>query len=71
VNKDGELYGGFETASAKPVWFRNKRPECVLEESVADLVMRQLATLGFKDFTKRPADAIAKKWVPKDLDASK
>ncbi len=35
VNKDGELYGGFETERAKPIWFKTKRAECVLEDSVA------------------------------------
>lgn len=70
VNKDGHLYGGFETERARPIWFRNKRAECVLEDAVADQVVSQLTQLGFKEFAKRPADGVAKKWVPEELDAS-
>lgn len=71
VNKDGHLYGGFETEKARPVWYRSKRAECVMDEPTCDTVMRQLAQLGFKDFAKRDAQTIAKKWVPETVDAAK
>lgn len=70
VNEDGHLYGGFESEKCKPIWFRNKRPECVLEDHVADQVCRQLTQLGFTKFVKRDAAKVVKKWVPNELDAS-
>lgn len=71
VNKEGHLYGGFETEKARPVWYKSKRSECVMDEATCDAVVRQLSQLGFKDFAKRDANAIAKKWVPEAVDADK
>lgn len=68
VNEEGELYAGFQ--DGKPLWYRTKRPESVLEEPIADTVVRQLKGLGFEKVIKRSANGVARKWVPADLDAS-
>lgn len=70
VNEKGELYRGFETEKARPVWVRNMHDDCVMEDAMADQVIRQLTQLGFTKFVKRDADGVKKKWVPTDLDAS-
>lgn len=70
VNDRGELYQAFDSEKSKPKWVRGMRQECRLGEDVADLVVRQLTRLGFTKFVKRPADGIARKWVPEQLDAS-
>ena len=69
VNKEGELYGGFE--DGKPVWFKTKRPGVEMDEKTADTVLRQMTQLGFEDIAIRDANDIKRKWVPKALDVSK
>lgn len=70
VNEDGELYGGYNGEIGKPIWFKTKREGCVIEEAVADMVVRQLKGLGYEKIAKRDANGIIRKWVPADLDAS-
>lgn len=70
VNEDGHLYAGFSSETSRPVWAKLRREECVLDEPMADSVLRQLTQLGFTKIAKRDAFGIARKWVPQDLDAS-
>lgn len=70
VNDRGELYAGFDSEKSKPIWRRNKTETCVLDDGMAEAVVRQLTQLGFTKFIRRDADGVAKKWVPSDLDAS-
>lgn len=70
VNDRGDLYRGFDSEEAKPKWVRGMRPDCRMEETVADQVVKQLTQLGFAKFVKRPADGVVRKWVPADLNAT-
>lgn len=68
VNDAGLLYGGFQ--EGKPVWFKTKRDDCVMDEDTADACVRQLTQLGFGKVVKRIAGGVIRKWVPADLDAT-
>lgn len=70
VNDRGDLYRGFDSEEAKPKWVRGMRPDCRMDESLADAVVSQLTQLGFSKFVKRPADGVVRKWVPADLNAT-
>lgn len=70
VNEGGELYGGFSSEASKPIWFKTKRADCVIDCSVAALVVKQLHGLGFTKVAVRPAEGVIRKWVPADLDAT-
>lgn len=70
VNDKGELYAGFSSEQSKPIWRRSKCKECVLEEAIAETVVRQLKQLGFDKIIQRDADGVARKWVPTDTDAA-
>jgi hypothetical protein len=68
VNADGELYAGFE--DGKPHWYRTKREGCVMDEALAETVLRQLHQLNFTQTCIRPADGVIRKWVPTDHNAA-
>lgn len=68
VNKDGELYAGFE--DGKPHWLRTKREDCLLDEKTAETCLRQLQHLGFTETAIRESTEIARKWVPSKTDAA-
>lgn len=69
VNAEGMIYAGFQ--EGKPVWHRSKKESSVLSEEVADKCLSQLTQLGFTDIAKRNSNEVARKWVPKSLDAAK
>jgi hypothetical protein len=68
VNSDGDLYAGFE--EGKPRYFRTKRDSCVMDEALANTVLRQLHALGFTQTCIRPANGVIRKWVPSDHNAA-
>lgn len=68
VNDEGLLYGGFQ--DGKPVWFKTKRDDCVIDCKVAEMAVKQLKALGFGKVVVRDAGGVIRKWVPSDLDAS-
>lgn len=68
VNEGGELYGGFNSETRKPIWFRTKRLGCVFDEETADKIVKQLKGLGFERIVKRDANGVIRKWVPADMD---
>ena len=68
VNEHGLLYGGFQ--EGKPIWFKTKRPDCVIKDETAEAVVKQLKGLGFEKICVRNAGGVIRKWVPADLDAS-
>lgn len=70
VNDKGKLYEGFSSEESRPIWRVAKTQKCILDDEVADKVLSQLHQLGFTRCAKRPADGVARKWVPEDLDAS-
>lgn len=70
VNEDGELYGGYNGEEGKPIWFKTKRPACILDDKIADAAFKQLKGLGYEKIAKRDANGVARKCVPEDLDAS-
>lgn len=70
VNEKGELYGGFDSQTNKPVWFKTKRDGCEIPDAMAESVVRQLKGLGFEKVAQRDAHAVLRKWVPEDLDAT-
>lgn len=70
VNEYGELYGGYNGEEGRPIWFKTKRPACIIDDAIADQVMKQLTGLGYTKIVKRDANGVARKWVPTDLDAS-
>jgi hypothetical protein len=70
VNEQGELYGGFSSEASKPIWFKTKRDQCVLDDVIAKTALRQLKALGYERIVMRDANGIIRKWVPADLDAS-
>lgn len=68
VNDEGLLYGGFQ--EGKPLWFKTKRNDCVIDCAIAEVAVRQLKQLGFEKVVVRDAGGVIRKWVPADLDAS-
>lgn len=71
VNDQGRLYEGFSADEARPIWRSTKTQRCVMtDEAMVDTVVRQLHQLGFTKCVKRDANAVLRKWVPADLDAS-
>lgn len=70
VNDDGELYGGFSSEASRPIWFKTKREQCVLDDALAQAALRQLKALGYEKIALRDANGILRKWVPADLDAA-
>ncbi len=68
VNDAGLLYGGFQ--EGKPVWFKTKRDDCVMDDATADAVVRQLKGLGFDKVIRRDSGGVIRKWVPSDLNAT-
>lgn len=70
VNDEGELYGGFDPQSSRPVWFKTKRDGCILDDEIARRALSQLHQLGYTKTVIRDAHGVLRKWVPADLDAS-
>jgi hypothetical protein len=70
VNDEGSLYGGFSSEGSKPIWFKTKREDCVLDDAMARMALKQLHGLGYTNTVIRDANGIIRKWVPADLDAS-
>ena len=68
INEEGLLYGGF--VEGKPVWYRTKRKETILEDDVAIKVVNQLEGLGFTRPVARDAEKVARKWVPNNFIAT-
>lgn len=68
INEEGLLYGGF--VDSKPVWYRTKRTETVLDDNIAAKVVSQLEGLGLGRCVARDASKVARKWVPADLAAT-
>ena len=68
INEDGLLYGGF--VDARPVWYRTKRQETVLDDAIAAKVVVQLEGLGLGRCVARDAEKVARKWVPSELAAT-
>lgn len=71
VNEKGELYGGFDPKTNKPVWFKTMRDGCLITDAkLAEAAVRQLKALGFDKVVQRDAHGVKRKWVPTELDAS-
>jgi hypothetical protein len=70
VNDEGSLYGGYNGEEGKPIWFKTKREDCIMEDAVAKAALKQLHQLGYDKTVIRDAGGIIRKWVPADLDAS-
>lgn len=71
VNEKGELYGGFDPKTNKPVWFKTMRDGCKInDDKMAEAAVRQLKALGFEQVVQRDANGVLRKWVPAELDAS-
>lgn len=70
VNDEGQLYGGFSSEGSKPIWFRTKREDCILDDAMAKMAFKQLQGLGYEKIAIRDANGIIRKWVPADVDAS-
>lgn len=58
INEDGLLYGGF--SEGKPVWYRTKRDETLLDDEIARKVVSQLEGLCLGKFVVRDASSIAR-----------
>lgn len=67
INNEGLLYGGF--CEGKPLWYRTKREECLLDDKMAAMVVKQMTELG-TPCVQRDSMSIARKWVPADLAAT-
>jgi hypothetical protein len=71
VNEEGELYGGFGGEGSKPIWFKTKRADCIIDDdNLAKMALKQLHALGYDKTCIRDANGIIRKWVPSEVDAS-